>query len=132
MKIRPLIIGPDERARIAEVRAFAAGNVIDPKGATEAANRDRAAFRDTMEMHSIVLPHGYAVTYSLEHQQFGLASHVSVSVSESGKMPSPAAVEMILTAFGMAPLDQSVGVWVEDDESLSGHAAVNVLQRVPS
>lgn len=121
-----LIIGQKQREQIAELRAVAAATVIDPAAAQQTANADKAAFRDMMAMHSIVLPVGYCVTYSHENQPFGSARHISISVDRSRKMPSLQAVEMILASFDMAPLMKSLSVWIENIDPTT--KTINVLQ----
>lgn len=91
-----------------------------------AADADIDAYRNMMDSHSVSLPVGYFVTYSHEHQPFGLARHISISVRHHGKMPAPVAVEMILQEFGMMPLSAAVGVWIEDIED--GRKAINIVQ----
>lgn len=121
-----LLIGEDERQRIAEVRAFAAANVMDPFGSITAAARDMQAYRDMMAMLTIELPIGYHITYSHEQQPDGLCRHISVSVARAGRMPSTEAVEMILGAFGMTPIRTSVALWIEDIDADT--KAINLVQ----
>jgi hypothetical protein len=127
-----LIIGETERARIAELRAVAAANPFDARAAQATADRDMAAFRDWMKTLSVDLPVGYTVVYSHEIQPNapppGICHHISISVERAAKLPSPEAVEMILEEFGMKPLKDAHGVWVEDISP--GEKAVNVLQLI--
>jgi hypothetical protein len=53
---------------------------------------------------------------------------MSVSVDRPGKMPSAAAVDMILLAFGMQPVRQSEGLWIEDINATT--KAINIVQLV--
>jgi hypothetical protein len=121
-----LLIGVDERAAIATLRAYAEANVIDPQAALALYEQDTEAFSQIMAAMTVHLPIGYRVTYSHEQQTFGIARHLSVSIDRPGKMAHPEAIEMILTEFGMQPLKSSVGIWIEDiDEH---RKAVNLLQ----
>jgi hypothetical protein len=132
MSARVLLIGPDERAAIALLKAHAATRIFDVKAVTEAAG-DMPAFRVMMRRFSLPLPHGYVVTYTHERQpdpRLGVIQHISVSVDAPGKYPSTEAVEMILAAFGMAPIKDSLKVWPEDVEP--GVGAVNIVQRLPA
>jgi hypothetical protein len=124
-----LLIGPEEKAKIEELRGFARANPLDPFRTIAAADPTGGNVRDMMDMYSIELPVGYHVTYSQEHQPYGLCHHVSVSIdSPHRRIPHPEAVEMILEAFGMAPLKETIHVWIEvvDDTT----KAINVAQMV--
>lgn len=127
-----LIIGPEELAQIAELKAVAAANPLDVHGMMGAAEGDMEAFRDAMQTETVFLPIGFAVTYTQEIQPNapppGICHHISISVDRPDHLPSEAAVEMILEAFGMGPLEASNGVWVEDISP--GERAVNVIQLV--
>ena len=126
--MRALVIGQTERARIAELRTLAAANPIDPLTAQAAAEKDMAAFRDFMGNMAVELPVGYHVAYSHERQPIGVCHHISISVDRAGKVPHPAAVEMILGEFGMAPMGQSVCLWIEDVGPTI--KAINIVQLV--
>jgi hypothetical protein len=121
-----LIIGDQERAVIAELKAFASANLFDARAAIEAATSNEAVYREMMRSLSITLPVAYVVTFSHERQPFGIARHISISLDVPNKMPGVAAVEFILREFGMKPLAESAGVWVEDVSP--GLRAVNVVQ----
>lgn len=127
-----LLIGEAERAQIAELRAVAAANPRDVHASQAAADQDLVAFRDAMRTMSVFLPIGFAVTYTQEIQPNapppGLCHHISISVDRPDYLPSEAAVEMILEEFGMKPLKEAQGVWVEDISP--GERSVNVLQLV--
>jgi len=128
--MRPLIIGSAQKAQIAELREKAEGNIMDTEAMKTAAAADIDRFRQSMVDQSIELPSGYLVTYSLERQpdpQLGVVQHVSISVDAPNRAPHPAAVNMILAAFGMATIDQSLSVWIEDVSRTE--KAINVVQR---
>lgn len=130
MPTRPLLLGPDERQKIDELRQMAAANPMNVLSVDAAAKADIDAFRDMMRMQSIVLPVGYSVSYSHEIQPAapppGLCHHISISVMQPGFLPSQTAVGMILEAFGMKPLAQSESWWIET--VTKDHKAINVLQ----
>jgi hypothetical protein len=131
--VSALLIGETERAKIAELRAVAAANPFQVAGLMAAAREDVGAVRDMMRMQSLRLPVGFRVAFSHELQPNapppGLCAHISVSVDRPGALPDVHAVEMILDAFGMRPLADSHGVWVEDISP--GERAVNILQMIP-
>lgn len=132
--VRPLVIGPEEKARIEALKERAAARVRDAKADLEAA--PEAVRQSNFEVATIALPVGFQVTYTHERQPVGLCQHLSVSVDKRGKTPHPAAVDMILEAFGMKPLNLGAfgrqvrprhsAVWLEEFEP--GMTAVNVVQ----
>ena len=133
MSVRALIIGPDEVTAIADLKILAAAHVFDPEAVIASVKSNEPAFRAAMRSFSIPLPIGYVVTYTHERQpdpNLGVIQHISVSVDTPGKYPSTAAIEMILRAFGMAPIADSLKVWPEDVEP--GLGAVNLAQRLPA
>jgi hypothetical protein len=123
-----LLIGPEERAKIAELWAFAEANPLEPLRVIELAADNMDKVRDVFDMYSIELPVGFHVTYSQEHQPCGLCHHLSVSIDRTDKMPHPESVEMILREFEMQPIAESINLWIEyvDDET----KAVNIVQLV--
>jgi hypothetical protein len=126
-----LIIGDDERAMIGALRARMAANPINPAEANAAAKADPAAFRRHMSAFTIELPIGYFVTYSVERQPAapppGLCTHISISVARARMMPSTAAVDMILEAFGMSAIRAGTSkIWIEQIDEWT--KAVNVVQ----
>lgn len=128
--MRALILGEAEQKCINELIAFAAANVLDAKVMAHMPAEAIPAFRDMMNLMTIVLPVGYSVTYSLERQPPGILRHISIAVEKINKTPNPAAVDMILQAFGMQPFAASLSVWVEDLDG--GFKAVNVVQPLVS
>jgi hypothetical protein len=127
--MRALIIGAAQKAGIAKLRAMAAENVLDTEAMKTAAAADIAAYRQMMVELSIELPAGYLVTYSHERNPLaGVIQHISVSVDAPNRAPHPAAVNMILEAFGMLSVDQSLSVWIEDVSRTE--KAINVVQRL--
>ena len=123
-----LLIGPDEKAKIAELRAFAEANPLDPVSVIALAAENLDNVRDVMHMYSIDVPIGFHVTYSQENQPPGLCHHLSVSIDRADKMPHPETVEMILQEFGMEPIAQSINVWIEDVDDVT--KAINIAQLV--
>jgi hypothetical protein len=140
--MRALIIGEPERRTIAALKERAAARVIDAAAAMKA---DPAKVRQDNRPLTIRLPRGFEVTYTHERQPGGLLfHHLSVSVDQTSRMPSPEAVDMIMEAFGLEPakfaealkpraeapgkMRSATMVWTEDFEP--GRTAVNVLQRM--
>jgi hypothetical protein len=129
---RVLIIGPDEQAAIDLLKAHAATRVMDAETTAKAIAADAPGFRQMMRRFSLPLPVGFVVTYTHERQpdpRLGVVQHISVSVDTPNKYPSVEAIEMILAAFGMAPIKDAIRVWPEAVEP--GLGAVNVVQFLP-
>jgi hypothetical protein len=124
--MRPLVIGAVQKEQIAKLRALAAANAMDPVAMDAAAKKDINAYRDMMADLSIELPVGFLVTYTHQLQQIGSIQHISISVEAPNRTPHPAAVNMILEAFGMKSFDQSLKVWIEDVTPTE--KAINVVQ----
>lgn len=74
--------------------------------------------------HVVHIHDGYRVVYSIEEQNIGLCSHISISVESRTKYSHEAAVALILKEFGMS-LDLATKIWLEKTVN-----AVNVLQLI--
>jgi hypothetical protein len=129
-----LIIGETERARIAEVIAYAKAHPLSFETLRKSAvdNKDTVMLQDRQPGHErpasqdVIFPGGYRAAYSVEDQPAGWCSHLSVSVfgrAKKGQMPSPQAVAMIAEAFGV-PFPPDRG-WSEEFDP--GEFAVNLL-----
>ena len=128
-----LIIGEVQRAKIAELIAFAAATgPFHAENLKKLAGSEIDRFRDMMNTLSIELPIGFHVTYShVMHSQGpqpGRYQCISISVERRDRVPSPDAIEVILEEFGMHGLKGSTAVWVE--QLSHGLRAVNVVQPV--
>lgn len=123
-------MGAVQQVQIDALRKLAAENVMDPEAMKTAIAKDIKAYRQMMAELSIELPNGFLVTYSHERHPdpYGAVRHISISVDAPNRAPHPAAVDMILEAFGMQPIDQSLSIWVEDVSKTE--KAINVVQRL--
>lgn len=122
---RALIIGAEEKLAISKLILLAAATPFYPERVMAL---DPDDVRDMMNAYHIVIPRGYHVTYSHEHQPPGLCHHLSVSVDRKFRMPHTVAVEMILQEFDMQPIAKSLKIWIE--EVSPGLSAANILQLV--
>lgn len=119
MKTRPLIITDAERAEIARVIAYAERKRFSTADMLARADCKQVRWpehvaedlRETDPNRSSMgddpgfvckIPVGFRVCFTIEEQPAPLdwCRHISISVDEAGMMPHPAAVEMILQAFG--------------------------------
>ena len=127
-----LIVGETERARIAEMKAYAKAHPVtfDTKNVatdTEVLElKDRPPGLERPPSQHMIFPGSYRAAYSVEAQPVGLCSHLSISVegrSRKGMMPSPQAVEMIAEEFGVPyPADK---MWIEEFDP--GEFAINLV-----
>jgi hypothetical protein len=130
-----LIIGADEREKIAEIIAYAKAHplLLDMlrKGAapdlpTVMLTDRNPGFERPPSQH-VIFPGGFRAAYSIEQQPPGLCSHLSISVegrAKKGAMPSEPAVAMIAEEFGV-PYPPNGRMWIEEFEP--GQFALNLL-----
>jgi hypothetical protein len=119
-----LVIDEGARAQIAKLIAYAESRILGSDSIKKTLTGDRPPAGD-YEDHTITLPTGYRIVYSIEEQPVGLCSHLSVSTRFEEKLPAPEAVELIMSEFGMgASLKDCLHIWIEDDSS-----AVNILSK---
>lgn len=129
-----LIIGESERARVAEMIAYAKAHPLTFDAIRNAIVPDteplklenRQPGHERPPSQHMIFPGGYRVAYSVEAQPAGLCSHLSISVvgrSKKGMMPSPQAVAVIAQEFGV-PFPPDKG-WTEEFDP--GEFAVNLL-----
>jgi hypothetical protein len=105
------MIGPKERERIAKIICDAKTHLLsiealrgDPVDETALLElKDNKPGSERAQSQHVILPAGFRVAYSVEAQQAGLCSHLSVTVigkSVRGAMPSAAALKVICQEFG--------------------------------
>lgn len=136
MKVRPLVIDDNIHAQVAEVIAYAKENIMESRRLM-AATADPKLAVGLNPLTRVEIPFGYRVVYSLERQPIqGLCHHISISVEEEITpkppekiLPSEAAVEMILSLFGMSPLNKSLFIWIEPIQD-GGGGAINIIEKV--
>jgi hypothetical protein len=136
MRTRALIVNDEVRAAIAARIALARKHPV-PASAfeqlkaneykTDLTLADRPPDFERPASELVIIPMGYHCAFSFEEQPAGLCRHLSVSVDEAGKLPSPQAVEAIAIEFGFTtpPLKTSL-IWTEEFDP--GHRAVNLVQ----
>jgi hypothetical protein len=126
-----LIIGAEERARIAEIVNYARAHpvtldvvrhgIVDDTDVLKL--EDRVPGIERPPSAHVAFPGGFHAAFSIEQQPAGFCSHLSISVERKGKMPSLEAVQMIAEEFGVPfPPDKA---WNEEFEP--GQYAVNLL-----
>jgi hypothetical protein len=132
--MRALIIGPDEKTKIATLLAHAEKHVVSMSQVIRAANNGKVVGDDPANV--CLIPRGFRVVFTYEMQKKRKARHISISVeadpkivagSDSDRFPHPAAVNAIITEFGFKGIvglpSQDLVVWKEG-------RAINVLEFV--
>lgn len=127
MRLRPLIIDDIVRARIGDVIAYAEHNVLSMDDLLDIHNKQGPAPGD-MIGYVCFIPFGYNVVYSIEEQNPGKMRHLSISVDEDGKLPSPSAVEFIMQLFGFKK-DLKECIVIKQDCSPT-RECINVLELI--
>jgi hypothetical protein len=132
--MRVLVLSPEKRAEITEAVKRAEAHALPlslvktgitaPTFDLKLADRKPGFARPASE--AVEIPFGYRAAFSIEEQPIGLCDHLSVSVDDPARLPSPEAVKLIAEAFGM-PFNELVTLWLEEFEP--GHRAVNVITR---
>jgi hypothetical protein len=129
MNIRPLVIDDALRERFLQIREKATRSPITvARLAQLTSGFNRGASLSIFADTTIDLPFGYRVTFTVEHQPTTVCRHLSISVSDPGKLPGIAAVEMLMKEFGFInPLNRCL-MWLEEFDP--GHQAVNLMEPI--
>lgn len=114
--MRPLIIDDTARAEIARVVAHAQAHPLTRRQLADVVELQRAPIGDD-PAHVAMIQFGFRCVFSIEDQPRGRMRHLSVSVPEAGRLPTPAAILMLADAFGFAECAQLARML-----GLSGHA----------
>jgi hypothetical protein len=124
---RVLLIDNAVLERIHEIQAYAEAHVftVDQLKAIMKAGPEAAAGTDPG--FRMIIPMGYRTVYTLEEQRepVGRCTHVSISLDGPwGALPHPTAVNVILQAFGIPPIEHKRAVYMglEDIEDGGGKA----------
>jgi hypothetical protein len=131
MKLRPLIIGPAQKADIARLRAHAEAHPVSAIDLVRDMNKPGKAIGDDPAFVCVVSI-GYRCVFSLEHQPVaGLCRHLSMSVLGDGAAPNEEAVKVLAGEFGFTGdvLDgKGCLLWIEDIGPRK--VAINLVQKV--
>jgi hypothetical protein len=131
--LRPLVIGPQEKAKIAEVIAYAEAHRIDLARLRRIVAKE-APFAGQIPGHRLLIPIGYGVTFTIEEHPppIGWCRHISVGLHSDppalGKGPHQISVQAIMTEFGMQGAKEDCHMYLEGEgtEVLS----VNVIEKI--
>lgn len=125
--MRALLIGPEEKAKIAAAVTRARARPIPWEKLKPAAPKDQHSHVITLadrapdhvrpKSEIVNIPDGFRLNVSFEQQPAGICLHLSISVNARNRGPHPAAIEMIvqecLAATPHVP-DPSSRAWVEE------------------
>lgn len=124
-----LLIGPEERALLVNLRSRAEDRPINLTAMTEETKTSEGMRKHLAHLldQTIVVPLNYLVTFSIEvGHPGGPARHVSVSLEK--KLPNKLAIWMIAEELGFAGgLEACDKIWPEKIHNRSG-VAINLLQ----
>jgi hypothetical protein len=134
----PLIIGPDEKAKLQQLRELAAQHPVDMPALMAQIKTAKGRYRHKRQMtrQTIRLPSmlgaAFFVTFSIEtgHPQ-GIMRHMSMSVLRQdvqGRMPRPEGVWMVAEELGFTGCLEACAVWIEDLSD--GGKAANIVQPI--
>jgi hypothetical protein len=134
--MRPLVIGPDQLARCAEIRRYAEANVYTMDEMKGVMILGAEVAPGTDERFRCVIPMGFRCVFTLEQQPepVGLCTHLSVSLADGrpGGCPNPMAMTEIQKAFGLTEEQIVYGhihTWIEPLDYDPGQA-INMLNKV--
>lgn len=97
--MRALIIGHEEKEKLAALKKHAEQNemsmddMLDLMSGAVSPAGDRPGF-------SCIIPTDFRVVFTVEAQPRGRARHVSISVPEENKVPSPESCDLIMMHLG--------------------------------
>ena len=131
--MRVIKLSPEVERRIAEQVKYALAHVVDNARLKRIAQDEEKAVGDTDSMHTLDIPFGFHVVFSIDETDRGHVRHISISVDSGGdSMPHPVAVNVILPLYGFKnriekplPDRRMFHVWIENSPI---GKAVNVIE----
>ena len=130
----PLIMTDDVRAALESLRARAALAPVDVRSLKDqiaTAQGDRT-HRQQMNRQTVVIPGPWPfyVTFSIETgHPAGACRHMSMSIRRAGRVPHPAAVEMVAAMLGfVGGMKDYTLAWPE--KLSDGGTAINIIQEI--
>lgn len=123
--MRPFIINDKLKTQIASLVAYAEENPVSMDELLDTVNKQAKPVGD-FSQHTLNLPFGYRIVYSIEEQPKGKIRHLSMSVNEDEKLPNEFVVREVMKLIGFKNELENCEVFLESI-SLS-RQAVNVLE----
>jgi hypothetical protein len=125
-KNRVLFLGEKEKEAIARLIDFAEKNRLSLEYMKSLMAGDRIPPGDNPD-YACHITDGYRIVYTIEQHPLFFCRHISISVDDPEKLPSPPAVELIMKEFGFrGGINECLNVWIEE---IPGVKAINALQK---
>jgi hypothetical protein len=128
----PFIIGPNERAALADLRDRAAIHPVDMPTLMKAIKTPagKAAHMAQMNEQTVEIPINFLVTFSIENgHPSGTCRHMSMSSGAIGRAPTPGAAWMVAEELGFIGSLDYCHVYIEDLQRGDGRRhAINIVQ----
>lgn len=133
MSLFALIVGPKERATLADLVARAAASPTDYATMKRIADAHTAGIKGLGDLNratTVEIPNGYTVTLTHEEQKPGvMCRHVSIGLRTSpGRGPSPEAVRELLPLVGFVNTIGGCAAWLETLDD--GTSAINLVEPI--
>lgn len=126
-----LLLGPNERCQLAQLREQARQHPVDMPTLVEAMRTAQGSRRHRQQMtaQTIAIPTRYYVTFSIETgHPGGACRHMSMSTLADERIPRIEGIWMVAEELGFSGGIDECSLWLED---LSGGGkAVNVVQPI--
>jgi hypothetical protein len=123
-RMRPLLIGPEQKAEIKRVMDYAQAHPYNIHQLYRIVGGREQPPGDNPEFVCLI-PIGYRCVFTIEQQQGGWMRHLSVSVNKLGVYPNEHALEMLAAEFGFKHKLHDCKWHIDIEEHVQ---AVNVLE----
>lgn len=125
MTIRFLSVGNEERQKLLELKKYAEEHVMSFDELIKIFAKIVSPAGDRPE-HTLFIPEGFKVVFSIEEQKPGKCRHLSVSVDKEGKLPSVGHVTFLMNILGFQKPMCDCIICLE--EIAENHHAVSVME----
>ena len=125
--LRPLIINDDIKENIAALVANAEMHPVTVDDMLDLKNGEKKPVGDNW-CHTLLLPFGYRIVFSIENWPRGKQRHMSMSVDEDKKLPNMEAVKEIMRLIGYRSELEKCYVYLED--IAPNRKAINIIERI--
>jgi hypothetical protein len=123
--MRPFIIDDKLKTQIASLVAYAEKNPVSMDELLDTVNKQAKPVGD-FSQHTLNLPFGYRIVYSIEEQPKGKIRHLSMSVNEDEKLPNEFVVREVMKLIGFK--NELENCMVKLENISPKRQAVNVLE----
>jgi hypothetical protein len=123
--MRLLVIDSNIREKIAALVKYAEENPVSIDELLDTINKQAKPVGD-FSQHTLNLPFGYRLVYSIEEQPKGRIRHLSMSVNEDEKLPNIEVVKEVLKIIGFK--NELENCMIKLENISPKRQAVNVLE----